>query len=237
MKRFMTTLFVSALTIALAIPGFAAPINGFYQSTDLGGQLLTGRASTHRTGINSGFPHVFNIQSWNGASLGTQWEVRCGQSTAMNIQDNRVAGVGDIIYTSSYSGGTFTFFPGAWPWGDGSGTLNTTSLTTTVTYIMISGNSTPVGARVNGSSSGAFSSGCALTFAIANGNGVGETTSLNPLITKPVDYPTFLDGTCGPAAPTSQFGTWGGVTQIALGIDCVTPTKKSTWGEVKSIYR
>lgn len=237
MKRHATMLLAATLTLALAIPALANPVNGTYNSTDLGGQLLTGRASTHRTGINSGFPHVFHIQSWNGAALGTQYEISCGQSTSMNVQDNRVAGVGDIIYSSTYTGGTFTFFAGGWPWGDGSGTLNTTNLTTTVTYIMLSGNSTPVGARVNGSSSGVFQGGCALTFAIANGTGVGETTSLNPAITLPADYPVFLDGTCAPASPSSQFGTWGSVTQITFMTDCATPARTSTWGQLKTIYR
>lgn len=233
MKRFMTTLFVSALTLALAIPSFAAPVNGIYQSTDLGGQLLTGRASTHRTGINSGFPHVFHVQSWDGAALGTQWEIRCGTSNAFVVTDNRVAGTGTVVYSSTYTGGTFTFFPGGWPWGDGTGILSTTTLVTTVQFV----NNIPVASVVNGNSSGVFSGGCALTFAIANGDGVGETTSFNPLITKPADYPAWLDGTCNPAAANSQFGTWGNVRTITFMIDCATPAKTPTWGQVKTLYR
>lgn len=233
MRRFTTTLFVSALALVLAIPAFSAPVIGVYTSTDLGGQLLTGRASTHRTGINSGFPHVFHVQSWDGTSLGTQWEVRCGQSNSMNIQDNRVAGTGTVVYSSTYTGGTFTFFPGGWPWGDGTGTLASTSLLTTVQFV----NNVPVASVVNGNTSGMFAGGCALTFAIANGNGVGETTSLNPLITKPADYPVFLDGTCSPAAANQQFGTWGKVITITMNIDCATPTQTTTWGQVKQIYR
>lgn len=233
MKQFTTKLFVTALTLVLAIPAFAAPVNGVYNSTDLGGQLLTGRASTHRTGINSGFPHVFHVQSWDGASLGTQWEIRCGTSNAFNVVDNRVAGTGTVVYSSTYTGGTFTFFPGGWPWGDGTGTLASTTLVTTVQFV----NNVPVASVVNGNSSGMFAGGCALTFAIANGNGVGETTSLNPLITKPATYPMFLDGTCSPAAANSQFGTWGDVRTITFMIDCATPTKTSTWGQVKQIYR
>lgn len=222
---------------AMITPVHASPINGIYTSTDIGGQLFTGRASTWRSGINSGFPHVFHIQSWDGVSLGTQYDISCGQSTSMSVVDNRVAGVGTIVYTSTYTGGTFTFLSGAWPWGDGTGTLGTTSLVTTVQYVMIAGNSTPVAAVVNGNSSGAFLGGCALTFAIANGDGVGETTSLNPAIAKPSAYPSFLDGSCALASPTAQFGTWGNVRTITFMIDCATPTRPSTWGQVKSIYR
>ena len=237
MNRLKTPVFALLALAMFALPAVAAPINGIYTSTDLGGQLFTGRASTHRTGINSGFPHVFNVQSWDGAALGTQWEFRCGQSNSMSVVDNRVSGVGTIVYTSTYTGGTFAFYAGGWPWGDGTGTISSTTLVTTVQYINIAGNSTPVAAVVNGNSAGQFATGCALTFAIANGDGVGETTSLNPLLTKPATYPAFLDATCGLATPASQFGTWGNVRTITIGIDCATPAKGSTWGKIKTLYR
>jgi hypothetical protein len=237
--RLATPVVLAALlALALASAVIAAPVTGIYTSTDLGGQLLTGRASTWRSGINSGLPHVFHGQSWNGTTLGTQWEISCPTENAnFLVQDNRVGGVGTIVYTSTFSGGTFTFFPGGWPWGDGTGTLGTTTMITTVQYILISNVSTPVAAVVNGNTSGNFVGGCALVFAIGNGVGVGETTSLNPLIVKPADYPTFLDSTCGPALSTQQFGTWGSAITITMGIDCATPSQSETWGRVKQLYR
>ena len=51
------------------------------------------------------------------------------------------------------------------------------------------------------------------------------------------NYPVFIDGTCAPASPTAQFGTWGNVITITMYIDCATPARPSTWGHVKSIYR
>jgi hypothetical protein len=197
MRRFA----IAALFVALSLPTagavHAAPVTGIYNATDLGGQLLTGRASTWRSGINSGLPHVLHAQSWDGTTLGTQWEINCPTENAnFAVVDNRVGGVGTVVYTSTFSGGTFTFFPGAWPWGDGSGTLNTTVIITTVQFINIGGNSTPVASVANGNTSGAFSNGCALTFAIGHGSGVGETSDVNPMV-KPATYPTFLDGTCG----------------------------------------
>ncbi len=232
------TLLVVLLMTMLPVLADAAPIPGTYSSTDLGGVLLTGRASTWRTGINSGLPHVLHAQSWDGAVLGSQWEVRCAtENVAFLVQDNRVGGVGTIVYTSTFNGGTFTFFPGAWPWGDGTGTLGTTTLITTVQFILIGGVSTPVASVVNGNTSGFFSDGCYLTFAIANGFGVGETTSLNPLITKPADYPTFLDGGCAPAGPAQQFGTWGDVITITMNVSCPVPTESVTWGTLKSTHR
>jgi hypothetical protein len=199
------TLVLSSLSLLL-VPAlaFAAPNAGTYTTTDLGGQLLTGRASTWRTGINSGLPHVLHAQSWNGATLGTQWELRCAVENApFGVQDNRVGGTGTVVYTSQFIGG----------------------------------NSTPVASVVNANTSGDFGNGCTLTFAISNGTGVGETTSLNPALQKPADYPTFLDATCGPAPANQQYGTWGNTLTSTMRIDCSVPATPATWGAVKGIYR
>ncbi|MHB8078809.1 MAG: hypothetical protein ACYDIE_06105 [Candidatus Krumholzibacteriia bacterium] len=233
MKRL---LMVAALSVFVLLPlvAQADPQTGIYTSTDLGGSILTGRASTWRPGVNSGLPHVAHIQSWNGTSLGTQWDISCPtENSDFLVQDNRVSGVGTIVYTSTFTGGTFTLYPGAWPWGDGSGTLYTTTLITTVQYYVIGGVSTPVASVVNGNTSGLFSNGCLLTFAIGNGAGVGET----PYLVKPATYPTFLDGTCAPASPSLQYGTWGNVMTLTLGIDCTVADVPSTWGSLKSSYR
>ena len=237
MKKPYQVVLAAAAVFCLASPALAAPVPGTYTSTDLGGQLFTGRGSTWRTGVDSGFPHVIHVQSWDNTTLGTQWEVSCPSAPAFtNVQDNRVGGTGTVVYTTDYSGGTFTFFPGGWPWGDGSATLNTTTEITTVQYLNIGGNSIGVASVVNANTSGAFDNGCALTFAIANGNGVGETSSLNPSV-KPATYPVFLDNTCGPAGPLAQFGAWGNVTTITMHIECPTPSRTTTWGSIKSSYR
>jgi hypothetical protein len=237
MRQLPLVLVLCAL-LALPLVAAAAPLTGIYNSTDMGGQLLTGRASTWRSGINSGLPHVLHAQSWNGSALGTQWEISCPtEPSNFTVQDNRVNGVGTVVYTSTFNGGTFTLFPGGWPWGDGTGSLQTTALVTTVQYINIGNVSTPVASVVNGNTAGTFLGGCALTFAIGNGSGVGETTSLNPAITKPADFPTFLDGTCGPADASHQFGTWGNVITITMGINCPVAAEPAAWGTVKHLYR
>jgi hypothetical protein len=97
--------------------------------------------------------------------------------------------------------------------------------------------STPVASVVNANTSGSFGGGCTLTFALSNGVGKGETTSLDVTITKPSNYPSFEDGTCSPPAANAQFGSWGDVITGTLRIDCVVPSKPSTWGNVKSVYR
>ncbi len=236
----MKSLLMTCLLVLLVVPMLATaqPVTGIFNSTDLGGQLLTGRASTWRSGINSGLPHVLHVQSWDGTTLGAQWEISCAiETTPFDVVDNRVNGVGTIVYTSHFEGGDFTFFAGGWPWGDGTGTLGSTTLITTVQYIMINGVSTGVAAVVNGNTSGQFDDGCALNFAIGNGSGVGETTSLDPSIMLPAYYPVFLDGTCNQAAAGSEFGTWGTVSTITISIDCSVGNEAETWGGVKAVYR
>ncbi len=225
------------LSIIVLLPALAesAPILGTYQSTDLGGQLLTGRASTWRPGINSGLPHVQHMQSWDDATLGLQWEVDCPvEPDPFTIVDNRdVNGTGLVIYTSTFFGGTFTFHPGSWPWGDGTGTLATTTIVSLVQFM----NWIPVSSTASGSLTGTFATGEELSFSIANGVGVGETSSLYPSITKPADFPEFLDDTCGPAPAEQQFGTWGTVISITLMIGESVPTETDNWGTIKALYR
>ncbi len=233
MKRLVIATIAISLAFA-ATSSLAGPIAGTYTSTDLGGQLLTGRASTWRTGVNSGLPHVLHAQSWNGSSLGTQWEISCAtENSAFGVVDNRVGGVGTVVYTSTFNGGTFTFLPGGWAWGDGTGTLNTTTLVSTVQFLLIGGVSTPVASVVNGNTSGTFSDGCLLTFAIGNGVGVGET----PYASIPATYPAFMDASCAPASPSAQFGTWGNVITLTMNIFCTVGEESTSWGALKSSYR
>jgi len=235
MKKRMLVVFALLGSLLLAVAAFAVPVPGTYHSTDLGGQLLTGRASTWRTGINSGLPHVLHAQSWDGSALGTQWTVDCPVETdPFTVQDYRDAnGTGTVVYTSIFNGGTFTLLSGSWPWGDGTGTLGTSTMISTVQFV----NWIPVSSVVNGNLSGQFDTGETLTFAIANGVGVGETTDLDPSITKPADYPEFLDDSCGPAPSDQQFGSWGTVISITMRIDAAVGDDASTWSGVKALYR
>lgn len=233
MKKLLTLATLASL-IVLPLAAQADPVTGTYTSTDLGGQILTGRASTWRSGVNSGLPHVLHAQSWDGANLGTQWELSCAiENSAFGIVDNRVGGNGTVVYTSTFNGGTLTFFAGGWPWGDGSATLGTTTLISTVQHMMIGGVSTPVASVINGNTSGEFTNGCLLTFAIANGSGVGET----PFASIPATYPAFLDGSCSAASPSAQFGTWGNVMTMTMHINCTVSEETTSWGAIKGLYR
>jgi hypothetical protein len=220
--------------IVFASVAAAMPTPGLYMSTDLGGQVLTGRGTNSWTmPLNGaqGLGDVFNSWSWNGSALGTQWIFQCGVSpAAQTVQDNRVAGTGTVVFTTSYTGGTF-FLDRNGPWGTGvmdfTGTLNSTVNIVTVQYV----NNVPFAAVTNVNSSGLFDgSNCALTFAIANGVGKGDTD----LMPKPAGYPDFMDTGC---AANRVYGSWGDLITITMLIDCPVPVEVSTWGRVKALYR
>ena len=227
------------MTLALVVIAFpvlvsAVPVSGTYYSALRGGNVLTGRASVARPTVNSGNPKIFNGQSWNGSALGTQWEISCGVETTATPPDmslyNAITGTGFITYHQTFTGGTFTLYPDVTVgWGDGTGTLGTTAAVSQVRMV----NFVPVSSSFTALTSGTFSDGCSLTFAMSNGFGVGET----PYLTKPATYPAFLAADCSLADAAHQFGTWADVNDIVVDINCPVPVAPASWGYVKSLYR
>ncbi|NNF06952.1 MAG: hypothetical protein HKN21_09345 [Candidatus Eisenbacteria bacterium] len=237
MKLLLTTLVIGvALTLTFAVPAQAAdPVPGTYTSIDIGfgsQDVLTGRGSNSRPVPDLGIDNVFNTMSWDGATLGTQWNFQCAVSTSQTTTNNLDAnGNGTILFETIYTGGTF-WFSMSGPWSgaavDLTGTVNTTIRNTTLQYV----NFVPVAAVENVSTSGAFDgSGCVLDFVINNTVGLGDTDSNPPL---PADYPPFLDTACQTGVRTS--GSWGDIRDIILAISCPTAVEPKTWGGIKQIY-
>lgn len=231
MKRTAIALLAATLVTGSSLSALAdLPINGIYNSTDLGGLTLLGRGTNSRPVPDAGVGNVFSSQSWDGASLSTQWRFECGVSYSQQVIDNRsVAGTGTVVFTTLYSGGTY-WLSGSGPWGTGAndftGALGATTRITTLVYV----DWVPVQARENIDSSGVFDSGCLLTFAISNGTGVGDTdlAAFDP------GYPALVDTDC--ATPRVS-GSWGDLSQISFMIDCTVPNDASSWGSMKSQYR
>jgi hypothetical protein len=231
MKKTAIALLVTAVVLGSSLTALAnLPLNGLYNSTDLGGLTLLGHGSNSRPVPDTGLNNVFNSQSWNGTALGTQWKFTCGISYAQQRLDNRNAsGTGTVIFTTLYTGGTF-WLSGNGPWGTGAndfaGSIDGTTRITTLQYV----NWVPVQARENINSSGVFDSGCLLTFAIANGTGVGDTD----LMPFDPNFPALIDTDC--SSPRAS-GSWGTLSQISFLIDCVVPNQASSWGSLKTQYR
>lgn len=224
-----------AMTLA-AVAQAAQPTPGTYNSIDIGGAVQMGRAS-HSWALpnnaSNGNGDVFNYQSWDGVTLGAQWIMSCGASTANQTVVNNLNGVGTgtKVFTTNYTGGTF-FFSRFGPWGDGindlTGVLLGTSTTLTIQYV----NFIPTQRRGDFNTSGYFNgSHCDLTFAITNLFSGGDTQFNGGL---PANYPPFLDPGCG---ATRANGNWTSVKDITIQIDCVVPTTTTTWSGVKSLYR
>lgn len=233
------TLAVLTTALSATLAYSATPIPGTYLSTDLGGQVLLGRGSQSwisPANAMDGLGDVFNSASWDGATLGTQWAFTCGvQLAAQTRTDNRVGGVGTVVFNNTFTGGTFAFSRFG-PWGDGindlTGTILSTQADVTVQYILIGGVSTPVQSRININSAGEFDgSDCILTYTISNGIGLGDT-DVAPF---PANYPALIDD--GDCSATRTFGSWGDIKDIAMLIQCPVPTRQRTWGEVKQLYR
>jgi hypothetical protein len=234
-QRYTMHAFSVIATFALATAAWAVdPVPGTYNSIDLGGPVLLGRGTQSWVApLNAahGVGDVLNSASWNGAALGTQWSFSCAvQAAAQTVTDHRIAGTGTVVFDNTFNGGTF-FLSKTGPWSDGihdlAGTLGATHVIATVQYV----NNQPVGSRLNIDSAGLFDgSQCTLTFAIANGIGLGDTDSG----ALPANYPAFLAPDC---SPTRVFGSWGDASQITFRVDCPVPVHSTTWGRVKAIYR
>jgi hypothetical protein len=233
--RKLSSVLLSLIFVGIPMLAVAQPVPGTYTSPNRGGNVFVGRSSVARPTVNSGVPKIFNGQSWDGAVLGTQWEMQCGSEAVEQPADysqyNAGTGNGFITYHQTFTGGTFTLHVDAnVGWGSGTAALNVTNITSQVFLV----NFVPVSSSFTAFTSGAFvGTPCTLEFAFGNGFGVGET----PFAVKPATYPAFLAPNCSPADAAHQFGVWGDANDIILSIYCPVGVEESTWGHVKSIYR
>lgn len=231
---------ILACIVMMAAAALAGPpLNGIYSSTDIGGDVNTGRY-TEGWDVGGGATSigtVLNAQSWDGATLGLQWRYTCStiESAPALIQDTvNASGTGSKTWQIDFTGGTI-WLSGDGPWGNGdaeyTGTITSYTEFETVQYVAFEAvhavtNVTAI-AHLDG-----YSEAC-MTFSVGNGVEVGNT---NDGSTKPSTYPDFLQaGTC---APVMTLGAWWDFMTMSLYIDnCTVGTEPATWGAVKAIYR
>lgn len=119
----------------------AAPVNGTYLSPNLGTDILNGRWSESFAGGGPGqIGNTVHAQSWDGSTLGTQWELAgpAVNAAPLMISDTRVGGTGAVTWYITCAGGTLTL-DSAGPWGTPGDAdyvfgVDTYNHTTTVTY-------------------------------------------------------------------------------------------------------
>ncbi len=142
MKRSGIALF-ALLTLLLAGTSVAGPpLDGNYESTDLGGPVHVGRY-TEAWDPGGGAllaGTTLNAESWDGANLGTQWRYWCGSliNDGVLLTDNVDAnGNGNRTYIKTFVGG-FIWLSGAGPWANGDpdypGTIDIYVEFETITY-------------------------------------------------------------------------------------------------------
>lgn len=222
----------------LALPALAGPpIPGIYLSTDMGGPMLTGRFSESwvGTGADGQIGNTINAQSWDGTTLGTQWEMPCphiAQSPVL-VSDTRDGnGTGEVTWRTVYGGGTF-WLSRTGPWGDNTvdylGTVDSFIALTTYKFVF----GTLLGIRSNVTTIGHFNDFAqCFDYTINNAAFFGSTNQMP----KPPGYPEFLDTSC--ATGVLSRGGWGSVTDIAMRVyGCNIAVEPATWTSAKSLYR
>ncbi len=238
MRRSAPLVLSVILILGLAQAAAAGPpLPGIYKSTDLGGTILLGRGSESWPATGSG-GQIGNTQhgaSWDGSTLGTQWEVICPaiSSPPQAIADTRDAnGNGEVTYKTYYAGGQVILNgPGeAWDGGDASYTATISTYVDITTYTF--DNWQPVGSvtSVNVQATVDGYPNC-IEFAIGNSVGLGTTD----YFAFPANYPCLLDpNTCG---CDRDRGGWGDVTAITMVLSgCEVPVEETTWGSIKARY-
>jgi hypothetical protein len=213
------------------------PVDGVYQSTDLGGSVLVGRYSEGwGPGGGALLPGAtLNAASWDGAALGTQWRYWCASETGNLLLLDTVDsnGNGSRTYQKNFAGG-YIWLDGAGPWAGGDpsydGVIDSYYEIETITYQ----NWQPVAAVTNVQATGhfpAYGQSC-LTFSVGNGSLVGST---DMGMTKPAGFPGFLEeGTCDPVMPN---GAWWEFFSLTLTISgCTNPSDQPSWGAIKAHY-
>jgi hypothetical protein len=213
------------------------PLNGAYDSTDLGGVVYVGR---YTEGWDSGGGAILdgttlNAESWDGMTLGTQWRYWCSTELSdAQLLANTVnsSGNGNRTYMKTFVGG-YIWLSGSGPWANGDpdypGVIDSYTEFETITY----SNWVPIAAVTNVQATAHFDnypSQC-MTFYIGNGTRVA-TTELEETI--PANYPDLLDPEC--AATRTEGAAWD-FTSITLSItSCEVGTEETSWGAIKSLY-
>ena len=229
---------LALLTLLLAEASFAAaPLNGAYQSVDLGGPVYVGRYSE---GWASGGGALkagttLNAESWDGATLGSQWHYWCSTESSnavLLVNTVNASGNGNRTYMKTFDGG-YIWLSGSGPWANGDaaypGTIMSYTEFETITYA----NWVPIAAITNVqalASFDAYPDQC-MTFYIGNGSRVSTSELGQPT---PANYPGFLDPNC---SATNTFGACWDFFSVTLSItDCAVGTKETTWGDIKSLF-
>jgi len=238
----MKAVLVVLLSIVVSAPAFAAaPANGTYTSTDIGGLVLPGRYSESWYPNKLTVNNTLNEASWDGFTLETQWHWYCPWiSSAPVLLFSNVDGFGNgmKVWRVTYTGG-YCWLNGTGPWAGGdafyTANINTWIAIVTETYSAFN----EVGTVRNHNATATFNGynkEC-MSLAISNIEKISDTVKSGGPV--PAGYPSFWNWIgCFDEGPDGP-GEWGDVDSITLTITgCETiATEQRSWGAVKALYR
>ena len=235
-KTTLASLITISLIGSVALAG--PPLEGVYNSTDLGGDIDVGRyMESYLVPEGAILPGTtLHAQSWDGMSLGQMWSYQCGVMVSAPVLISDFVGstgTGSRTYMKTFVGGTL-WLSGTGPWGNGeaeySGPILSYVEYETVQFL----NWERIHAVTNVSATASidgFSNSC-IAFTVGNGVEIGSTDFDHPI---PTDYPVMHDGACN---PTDALGAWWDFMTLSLYIDsCTVSTDATTWDSVKSFYK
>jgi len=214
------------------------PLDGTYESVDLGGLVYTGRYTEAWDAGGSAIlgGTTLNAESWDGATLATQWRYWCATEASDGVllvdNVNPTTGNGNRTYMKTFVGG-YIWLSGTGPWANGDpdyyGVIDSYTEFETIQYT----NWVPIAAVSNVQATAHFNDypGQCMTFYIGNGTRMASTEVGDPI---PPDYPDLLDTDCNPTRTEGAFWDFTSVTLTIYG--CEVSTEQSSWGEIKSFY-
>lgn len=226
-------------SLALLPAGLLAgpPLNGDYDSQDIGGPLYVGRYTeawdAGGGAIQAGT--TLNAESWDGSMLGTQWRYWCATeagSAVLLVNNVNSSGNGNRTYMKTFDGG-YIWLSGTGPWANGDpdyfGVIDSYTEFETITYTSW----VPIAAVTNVQAVAHFNDypQLCMSFYIGNGTRVATTEIGESLL---ADYPDLLDPGCN---ATRTYGADWDFTSVTLSIvDCAVGTEEATWGAIKQLY-
>ncbi|MEJ2722779.1 MAG: hypothetical protein P8181_16825 [bacterium] len=238
--RYAATALTAVLAVAMLVcVSFAGPpLNGDYDSDDIGGPTNVGRYTESWSVPNGALllGTTLNAESWDGMNLGLQWRYYCSTQTidpVLLVDNVDVNGNGNRTYMKTFTGG-YIWLSGAGPWGNGdpeyTGPIDTYHEFETIQYT----NWVRTHAVTNVQATAHFDGypNTCMVFSVGNGLEIGSTDFG---MVKPADYPDLLqEGTCD---PVMTMGGWWDFFTLTLSIsNCTVPTENATWGAIKAQY-
>ena len=213
MFRHVTLWVIVSFCAGLGLAGLAgaSPIVGHYESGTLGGTVLDGRVTEGLAGFPPAVGDELHAASWNGTTLGTQWEITGVKVSAIPAPLWNItlpSGDTTVGFRIDYTGGVMNLKTGG-PWdADGVDYLVdvdhysvTLQLWFDSSAALVSGTSV---IEVEGTFQAPYP-----THKLEFGSASGVYRGMSPSI-KPADYPSFPAGFAG--------GAWGIVNNMQFDI-------------------